>query len=118
MKLIGNIIWFIFGGFIISLIWFLLGVIFCVIIIGIPLGLQCFKFAKLTLWPFGKKVDSDFMKHPILNIIWIIIAGWAMFINSIILGTLFCLTVFGIPFGLQWFKIAILSLMPFGTEIK
>ena len=68
MKTIGNVLWFIFTGFFSAIGYFFLGLIWCVTIIGIPFGLQCFKFAKLTLWPFGKEVESHFDKHPLANI--------------------------------------------------
>src|SRR5690554_7617986 len=72
MSLIGNIIWFIFGGLIAAVVWFFVGILFCLTIIGIPIGMQLFKFAKLVLWPFGNEVIINFDRHPILNILWLI----------------------------------------------
>lgn len=118
MKILGNIIWFLFGGFLAALIWFILGVLLCISVIGIPIGLQFFKFAKLTIWPFGNDVSIDFNKHPILNILWIIFLGWETALGYIIIGALFCVTIIGIPFGLQWFKLSKLALIPFGATIK
>ncbi len=117
MKLLGNILWIVFGGLVMSIFWFLLGIILCVTIIGIPFGKQCFKMAKLTLAPFGKKVNSNFGKHPIANILWAIFFGWEMALGNIICGLIFCITIIGIPFGKQWFKIAALSFVPFGATI-
>jgi uncharacterized membrane protein YccF (DUF307 family) len=117
MKLIGNIIWFVFGGFIAAILWALLGIILCVTIIGIPLGLQCFKFANLVLFPFGREVKMNFEKHPIANILWAVLFGWEMALGYIGVGVIFCITIIGIPFGLQWFKLTTLALFPFGAKI-
>jgi len=118
MKTLGNIIWFIFGGFLAALVWFFVGLLLYITIIGIPLGRQAFKFAKLVLFPFGKDVKPNFEKHPIANIIWILLAGWEMAIGYVSLGVVYCITIIGIPFGLQWFKLAVLALLPFGASVK
>lgn len=117
MRLIGNILWFLFTGLISAISYFLLGLVWCITIIGIPFGLQCFKFAKLALWPFGKKTVTHFGAHPIANIIWFIFGGFAVAIEFAVIGLVWCITVIGIPFGLQCFKFAHLALMPFGAEI-
>jgi uncharacterized membrane protein YccF (DUF307 family) len=118
MKTLGNILWFIFGGFFAALWYFIVGILFYITIIGIPFGKQCFKIGKLHLFPFGKEVVSNFNKHPIANIIWLMFFGWELFVSSIVFGVLFCITIIGIPFGKQWFKLALLSLFPFGAQIK
>jgi len=118
MSLIGNIIWFIFGGLIAAVVWFFAGILFCLTIIGIPIGMQLFKFAKLVLWPFGNEVIINFDRHPILNILWLIFLGWETALGYIFIGLFFCLTIIGIPFGLQWFKLSRLALLPFGATIK
>jgi uncharacterized membrane protein YccF (DUF307 family) len=118
MKLIGNIIWFVFGGAIAALLWLIAGVLLSITIIGIPFGVQAFKFAGLVVFPFGKDVDTNFSEHPIINILWAIFFGWEMMLGYLGLGVLFCITIIGIPFGLQWFKLAQLALFPFGAKIK
>ncbi|MEG1710452.1 MAG: YccF domain-containing protein [Clostridia bacterium] len=115
---VGNIIWFIFGGAIMGLAWALLGVIFCITIIGIPVGKQLFKFAGLSLFPFGKTVDTNFGKHSILNVLWAIFFGWEMMLSAGLCGILYCITIIGIPFGKQWFKLAIAYIFPFGAVIR
>lgn len=75
MKTIANIIWIIFGGFMLWLFWMFIGLLLCVTIIGIPFGKQCFKAAEITLAPFGKRVDLNVMDHPIANTIWAIFIG-------------------------------------------
>lgn len=116
-RTIGNIIWFLITGLETAIMWFVLGILWCITIIGIPCGKQAFKLAHLTIWPFGKKVDSNFGKHAILNILWIIFGGFALAIAYLVLGLVWCITIIGIPFGKQCFKLAKLSLMPFGATI-
>ncbi|HDT8194778.1 TPA: YccF domain-containing protein [Enterococcus faecalis] len=118
MKTLGNILWFIFGGFFGGLSWLFAGVIWCITIIGIPIGLQCFKLAGLSFWPFKKRVVySDSGVSLVVNIIWLIISGLPLAIGHCISGLLLCLTIIGIPFGQQSFKLAKLALMPFGARV-
>lgn len=118
MSFLGNLIWLIFGGLIAAILWFVIGLILCITVIGMPLGLQCFKMASLVLAPFGKEVKTEFGEHPIANFLWMILAGWELFLASAGIGLIFCITIIGIPFGKQWFKIAALSLMPFGADLN
>ena len=119
MSLLGNIIWFIFGGFVSGLSWLFSGIVWCITIIGIPYGLQCFKFASLSFFPFGKEVEyGGGAMSTLANIIWILFFGWWMALGNMIVGLLWCITIVGIPFGNQFFKIAKLSLTPFGATIK
>lgn len=118
MRLIGNILWFLFGGFLLGLSWFFAGILWCVTIIGIPWGLQCFKFAKLTLWPFGKDIQYGGGAMSLLaNIIWLLISGLPLAIEAFVFGCLWCITIIGIPWGKQYFKLAKLALMPFGATV-
>lgn len=117
MKLIGNILWFLLTGFGTAIAWFVLGLAWCVTIVGIPFGLQAFKLAKLSLFPFGKTVNGNFGKHAILNAIWIILGGFSLFFMFLFTGIFWCITIIGIPFGKQCFKLAKLSLAPFGATV-
>ncbi len=117
MSCIGNFIWIIFGGLGGAISFALTGILWCITIIGIPFGLQAFKLANLVLAPFGKKVEGNFGKHPIANLIWFIFGGFAMAIGYALVGLLFCLTIIGIPFGKQAFKLARLAAFPFGAKI-
>ena len=117
MKTLANIIWFVLGGIWLGLAWAILGILLCITIIGIPLGTQCFKAAKLTFMPFGKKVATDFSKHSVANTIWILLLGWEMAIGYFISGILCCITIIGIPVGIQSFKLMSLALVPFGARI-
>lgn len=118
MRTLGNILWFLFGGLIGGLAWTLAGCIWCITIIGIPFGLQCFKFASLAFFPFGKDVVYGGGSISFLaNIIWLIFFGWEMALGYLALGAVLCITIVGIPVGLQCFKMAKLSLMPFGADV-
>jgi uncharacterized membrane protein YccF (DUF307 family) len=119
MSIVGNIIWLLLGGIIGAILWFIAGLIWCVSIIGIPFGLQCFKIAKFVLWPFGHEMEIGHFGAGGLvgNIIWIIFFGWEFCLTHLAIGGLFCLTIIGIPFGMQHFKLALLGLIPFGAKI-
>lgn len=118
MSTIGNILWFIFGGFLSGLGWLLSGLILCLTVIGIPLGKQCFKFASLSFWPFGKDVIyGGGAPSLIANIVWLLFFGILMAIVNAVFGCIWCVTIIGIPFGKQFFKIAKLALTPFGSHI-
>ena len=117
MKTIGNVIWLILTGLEMALTWFFLGIIWCVTIIGIPFGKQCFKLARVAIWPMGTKVSTDFGKHPIANVIWLIFGGIGLGFGFIFAGILWCITIIGIPFGKQCFKLAKLGFIPFGATV-
>ncbi len=115
MGCLGNILWFLCGGF----CWFLAGCLWCITIIGIPWGKQCFKFASLSFFPFGKEVEyGGGAVSLIANVIWLVLSGIPMAVCSLVMGCLLCITVIGVPFGLQHFKLAKLALMPFGARIR
>ena len=122
MKFIGNILWLIMGGLLVSLYYALMGVLFCITVIGIPFGLQLIKMAGLALWPFGRDVHSDTNDGGclaiIMNVIWIIFGGIEIAMLHIGFGIVCCLTIVGIPFGMQHFKMAILAFVPFGKKIS
>ncbi len=118
MKTLGNILWFVFGGFISGLSWLLAGIGWCITIIGIPLGKQCFKFAGLSFWPFRKEiVYGGGAPSLIANIVWLLVSGILMAIVNAAAGVVWCITIIGIPFGKQFFKIAKLALTPFGAKV-
>lgn len=119
MSCLGNFIWIIFGGLVNSIAWLLAGVFWCITIVGIPIGLQCFKMASLQFAPFGKEVvtvDSG-GGSLILNVLWLIFGGLELCIANLISAFFLCITIVGIPFAKQSLKLAFLSLMPFGKEV-
>jgi uncharacterized membrane protein YccF (DUF307 family) len=122
LNFLGNIIWLIFGGLFAAIGYVFGGVVLCITIVGIPWGMQCFKIAELVLWPFGKKVESRRSAtgclSPLFNIVWLLCGGFYIAIVHVVFGLLLCITVVGIPFGLQHFKLIEISLMPFGKTIR
>ena len=119
MKTIGNIIWILLGGIWTALWWLVVGCLFYISIIGIPLGRQAFKMASLTLAPFGKTVEyGGGAPSLVANVFWLILAGIPMAIAYVFVGIACCVTIIAIPFGLQSFKMAKLSLLPFGSVVR
>ncbi len=119
LRFLGNLLWFVFIGLISGLMWLLAGVILCVTVIGIPLGLQCFKMAGLSFLPFGKRiVYNGQMFSFLVNVLWILIFGWELALYYVAMGLICCVTIVAIPAGLQCFKMAQLALMPFGATVE
>ncbi|MCQ2373796.1 MAG: YccF domain-containing protein [Phascolarctobacterium sp.] len=119
MSIVGNIIWFVFGGIFSGLCWYVVGLLWCLTFIGIPVGLQCFKLGRLSFFPFGKNITlSNKTSSILLNILWLIFGGIELALAHVSIGLGFCVTIIGIPFGLQHFKLAKLAFLPFGAEIK
>ncbi len=122
MKFLGNLLWLVLGGLIVALYYYLMGLFFCITIIGIPFGVQLFKIGTFALWPFGHEVipgpnDSGCLAI-IMNVIWIIFGGVEIALTHLTFGVICCITIIGIPFGLQHFKMALLALVPFGKKIS
>ncbi|MFL5789491.1 MAG: YccF domain-containing protein [Flavisolibacter sp.] len=121
MNTLGNLIWLIFGGLYSAFFYFVGGFALCLTIIGIPFGLQCFKLGLLMLWPFGSRIvpgdQSNGCLFMLLNIIWIFCGGLWLAIGHIVFGFLLTITIIGIPFGRQHFKMVEIALMPFGKKI-
>ena len=121
MSLLGNIIWVLFGGFILGLGYILGGLILCLTIVGIPFGIQVMKLGLFAMLPFGGQIvptqKASGCLALLLNVLWIICGGIELAIAHLSLGVIFCITIVGIPFGLQHFKLAMLALMPFGHEV-
>lgn len=120
MRILCNIIWLVFGGIAIAIYYMVASLILMLTLIGIPFGLQTFKLGVFALWPFGKEVIT----HPTsgcltlgMNILWLLTGGLKICILHCFLGCAFCLTIIGIPFGKQHFKLAEIALTPFGREI-
>ena len=121
MNFFGNLIWLVFGGLLAALGYLVGGLVLCITIIGVPWGLQCFKLAELAFWPFGKKVISDSSTAGCLailcNIIWLIFGGLYTAFIHLIMGIILSITIIGIPWGRQHFKMIEISLMPFGKRV-
>ena len=122
MNAIGNILWLLLGGILITIIYYIIGLLLCLTIIGIPFGVQLFKFGTYALWPFGHElVDGPGQPgclSTIMNVVWILCGWWEIAVIHLVFGLLCCVTVVGIPFGIQHFKMIVPTLLPFGKEIR
>jgi uncharacterized membrane protein YccF (DUF307 family) len=121
MKILGNIIWLLFGGIIIAVEYLVGSIALMITIIGIPFGVQTLKLAGLAIWPFGRDTRvherASGCLYIIMNVIWLLTGGICIALTHIFFGILFCITIIGIPFGLQHFKLTALAITPFGRDI-
>jgi uncharacterized membrane protein YccF (DUF307 family) len=122
MNLLLNLVWLIFGGFLVVFGYLLGAILLCITLIGIPFGIQCFKLAGLALAPFGREVRE---KEPpsgalavIMNIIWIILPGLELAVLHLVLALAFAITIIGLPIAAQHLKMTRLALLPFGFEVR
>jgi len=121
MKILGNILWLLLGGFATAMEYFVASIALMVTIIGIPFGIQTLKLGILELWPFGSKVvtteGNPGCLSTVMNIIWFFVGGFWIMITHVGFGILLYITIIGIPWGNQHFKLAGLALTPFGRTI-
>lgn len=118
MRIIGNILWLLFGGAVLGIAWLAVGLLWCVTIVGIPVGLQCLKLAGVSFLPFGKEIiPSASAGSVLLNLAWLVFGGLELALAYLALSVVLCCTIVGIPFGVQAFKFVRLSLLPFGAEV-
>lgn len=121
MALMGNITWLLFGGIPAALGYLTGGLALCITIVGIPWGLMCFQLAIQVLMPFGKRVARRRRVTGCIStfssLVWIVLAGWLLALMHLIFGAIFMVTVVGIPFGRQHFKLIAVALDPFGYEL-
>lgn len=121
MKIVGNLIWVVFGGFFVALEYLISSVILMATIVGIPFGVQTLKLAILALWPFGREIKSGARSsgclYVLMNVLWIFTGGIWIAVTHILFGIIFSITIIGIPFGKQHFKLAGLALTPFGKDL-
>ncbi len=121
MRFAGNLIWLLTGGIIIAIEYFIGSIFLIITIVGIPFGIQTLKLASLALWPFGRVTRvhdrASGCLYILMNIIWILTGGIWIALSHLLLGALLCITIIGIPFGLQHFKMSSLALNPFGRDI-
>jgi len=122
LKFLGNIIWLLFGGLVTAIEYFTGGIVMMATIIGIPFGFQMIKIGSLCLWPFGRTFHIDKGNVPgclftLLNIIWFLLAGLWIALTHVIFGCLLFITIIGIPWGIQHFKLAGFAVSPFGRRV-
>ena len=116
-----NLLWLLLGGIFTAVEYLISSLLMMITIIGIPFGMQTLKLAGLALWPFGKEVRSGSRSggclYILMNVIWIFVGGIWICLSHLLFGAMLCITIIGIPFGLQHFKLAALALSPFGKDI-
>lgn len=117
MQFVGNLLWFLIFGLILAASYVVIGLVLCLTIVFIPFGKQFFKLAAFVIWPFGSVIELDVGAHPVANVIWMIFGGLEEAIALFLIGLVFHITIIGIPFGKQFFKLAKLSLAPFGATV-
>lgn len=118
LSVLFNVLWVATGGWVTALGWCVAGIVFYLSIVGIPLGRQAFKMAELTLAPFGRSVVyGGGAPSVVANVVWVLLVGLWMAVVYAVVGAFMCVTVVGIPFGVQLFKMAKLSLLPFGAVV-
>jgi uncharacterized membrane protein YccF (DUF307 family) len=122
MRLVGNVIWLVFGGLILAVIYVIAGILNCILIITIPFGIASFRLAGYALWPFGRVVvdrgkGSGSGIRLIGNIIWLICGGLILAVVHLISALLCAITIIGIPFAIAHLRLAGLALMPLGKQI-
>ena len=119
MKTIGNILWFVLAGLWLAIGWLIWAVLLGITIVGIPFAIQCLKLAQFSLWPFGREArpDPNASTLGVVGAVLWFIPGLFMCLGYLLSGLALCLTIIGIPFGIQSFKLAGLALAPFGKKI-
>ncbi len=120
MRTLLNIIWLVFGGIWLAIGYALAGVLFCVLIVTIPLGVASFRMASYALWPFGRAV----VRKPdagagavVLNVVWIVLAGWWLALGHVVTAVVQAITIIGIPLAIANLKMIPISLVPYGKQI-
>jgi len=122
MRFLGNIIWLLLGGLATAVEYFVASILMMITIIGIPFGVQSMKMATLCIWPFGavveKKPQQSGCLNSVMNVLWFFLGGIWIMLTHFLFGILLTITIIGIPWGRQHFKLAGIALTPFGREIK
>lgn len=121
LRFIGNVLWLVIAGLAMCVAYLFAGLLLCITIIGIPFGVAAFRLAFFVIWPFGRVAIHDPNRVPgvsaIANILWFVLAGWWLALGHLVTGIVLCITIIGIPFGIQSFKLAGLALAPLAREI-
>lgn len=128
LRLLLNLLWFVFGGWISGLAWILAGVILAITVVGLPWAQAAFRIASFSFWPFGREVvsrEAVFGRHDLgtgsmgflLNVVWFVFAGWWLALHHLVLAVGLAITIIGIPFAVQHIKLAVISIAPVGKTV-
>ena len=124
MAFVGNLLWFVFGGFIGGTLWMLMGLLMCCTVVGIPVGIACFRIGRFAYFPFGKElIPAEWMGEKrilgtgFIQFFWIILPGWVLALENALVGLAFCCTIIGIPWGIAYFHLAAASFAPLGKRV-
>jgi len=124
MAFIGNLLWFVFGGFVGGTMWLLSGLFMCCTVVGVPLGVACFRIARFAYCPFGKELvpvewlgEKRIAGTGVFQLIWIVLPGWVLALMNGLIGVVFCCTLIGIPWGIAYFRLAEASFAPLGKRV-
>jgi uncharacterized membrane protein YccF (DUF307 family) len=122
MSLVGNILWFLFGGFVAFVGYVLAGFLLCLTVVGIPFGLMAIRLGVAMLAPFGKQVverrDANSPLRLLFNVVWLLLFGWPIALAHVTSAVALALTLIGIPFAIQHLKMIPLALLPFGRDLR
>ena len=128
LRLIFNLLWFVMGGFVMGLAWWLVGLLCVISIVFIPFGRACFVIGEMAFWPFGNEhVNRERLNRVadigtgplgvLGNVIWLVFAGFWLALGHLFHAIACIVTIIGIPFGLAHLKLATLTLMPIGRTV-
>lgn len=122
MSFLGNVLWFVFGGFVAAIGYFLAGLVLCFTIVGIPFGLMSMRLGLASLAPFGKRVverpNANSPLRIVFNVVWIFFFGWEIVVGHLLAAILLGITIIGLPFAKQHLKLIPLALLPFGRDLQ
>lgn len=124
MAFVGNLLWFVCGGFVGGTLWMLMGLLMCCTVVGIPVGIACFRIGRFAYFPFGKElIPAEWMGEKriagtgLIQFFWIILPGWVLALENALVGVVFCCTIIGIPWGIAYFHLASASFAPLGKRV-
>ena len=124
IRLILNILWFVFGGWLSGLLWLLGGALLALTVVGLPWTFAAWRIASYSFWPFGREIVWQ-DAHPVagclglvLNVVWFVVAGWYIALSHLGIAVVEFVSIIGIPFALKDLELAELAVAPVGRTIR